>query len=96
MDEKNFVTIAFCSIIAIAVVCIATLYFMNVTGQYYTAGFGPYVQEYGMCYCHPGTFSYAQDGSISGQYVTKVGSVSEAACVNECGAGHTYWKGFTF
>ena len=96
MDEKNFVAIAFCSIVAIAVVCIATLYFMNITGQSYWAGAGHYTPEYGMCYCHPGTFSYAADGSISGQYVNKVGSVTQEVCINQCGAGHTYWKDFTF
>ena len=54
MDEKSFITIAFCSVIGIAVICIATLYFMGATGSviagtgpYYWAGSGHYNPEYG-------------------------------------------------
>ena len=54
MDEKNFLTIAFCSIIGIAVICIATLFFVSATGnviagtgQYYWTGAGHYTPECG-------------------------------------------------
>lgn len=104
MDEKNFITIAFCSIIGISIICIATLYFMSATaavtagttGQYYWTGAGHYTPEYGTCYCHPGSFDYNPDGSISGPYVRLLGSSTQEACINQCGPGHTYWKDFKY
>jgi hypothetical protein len=103
MKEQNFITIAFCSIIGIAIICIATLFFMSATGnvisgtgQYYWAGAGHYTPEYGTCYCHPGSFDYNPDGSISGPYVNFLGSHTQEACINRCGPGHTYWKDFKY
>jgi hypothetical protein len=95
--------IAMFSLVAISVICFATMFFMSATGnavagtgQYYWTGGSHYVPEYGTCYCHPGSFDYNPDGTISGPYVTFQGSHTQEACINRCGPGHTYWKDFKY